>query len=163
MEKLDLNEPTTDKSCLIMIFTEGTILAPRSLIKFFNQKKYQPIKNCVAKITNWEKQGAEIIYLTSRRKKISAESTRDLLKHYGFPGSTLYYRSKREKYKNIVEKVQPNILIEDNCRSIGGNWQTAINKVEKPLKENITSIIVKEFGGIDHLPDNLYELTMSAK
>ena len=159
MERLVLNEKSqTEKSCLIMIFTEGTVLKPKSLLQFFNQKTYCPIKNCIKKIENWEKQGAEVIYLTSRRNRKSAERTRNLLKYYGFAGSFLYFRGKKEKYKDIVEKICPEVFIEDDCKSIGGNWQIAINKVDKSVKENITSIIVREFRGIDNLPDKLSEL-----
>ncbi len=33
-----------------------------------------------------------------------------------------------------------------------------ITYVRKGIREKIKSIVVKEFGGIDHLPDNLDEL-----
>ena len=39
----------------ILIFTEGTILAPPSIFKHFNHTSYIPIKNAVAKITSWYK------------------------------------------------------------------------------------------------------------
>jgi len=52
----------------------------------------------------------------------------------------------------------PDILIEEDCRSIGGQWQMCITHVEPELKSKIKSIVVKEFKGIDHLPDDLPDL-----
>lgn len=70
----------------------------------------------------------------------------------------MYYRSENEKYKDIIEEVEPNILIEDNCRSIGGKWQMCITYVKPEVKEKIKSIVVNEFAGIDELPLLLSEL-----
>jgi hypothetical protein len=80
------------------------------------------------------------------------------LLQYKFPGDSIYYRTGREKYKDIVETVRPDILIEDDCRSIGGRWQMAITRVKKDIIPPIRSIVVKEFKGIDYLPDGLDDL-----
>jgi hypothetical protein len=159
MKKLDLNKQSTlNEEFIILIFTEGTIIGPSRFVDFFNMNKYLPIKNCISKIDNWHKQGAQIIYLTSRKNESSVQIIKNLLLEFRFPGSYLYYRENSEKYKNIVEALKPNILIEDNCRSIGGSWQMSITHVEKKIRENIKSIIVEEFKGIDNLPDNLNDL-----
>jgi hypothetical protein len=47
--------------------------------------------------------------------------------------------------------------IEDDCRSIGGKWQMTITYVQKEIKSKIKSIVVKEFEGIEQLPNNLKE------
>lgn len=158
MERFELNKYAVDGSPLIMIFTEGTIFGPKRFIDFFNVKKYVPIKNCIDKIKKWNRQGAQIIYLTSRKSETSAQTIKDLLIRYKFVGAYLYYRTGSDKYKDIVESLKPDILIEDNCRSIGGAWQMSITYVDKNIKENIKSIIIKEFKGIDYLPDNLIDL-----
>lgn len=98
-----------------------------------------------------------IIYCTSR-KKGQADDIAALLKRYGFDGSFLISRDPKETYKDIVEKLQPEILIEDDCKSIGGAWQMCITKVNREIKEKIFSIIVPEFKGIDNLPINIKEL-----
>jgi hypothetical protein len=72
-----------------------------------------------------------------------------------FPGNFLYYRRVKEKYKDIVEKLLPNIVIEDDCKSIGGKWQMTLTYIRKDIKEKIKSVVVKEFKGIDHLPDSV--------
>jgi hypothetical protein len=159
MKKLDLNKHSAlNEEFIILIFTEGTVIGPKRFIDFFNINEYAPIKNCITKIDNWYEQGAQIIYLTSRKKDSSAQNIKNLLLKYRFPGSYLYYRENSEKYKNVIEALKPNILIEDNCRSIGGSWQISITHVEKKTRESIKSIIVEEFKGIDNLPDNLNDL-----
>lgn len=147
-----------DKKLTVMIFTEGTVLGPRRLIDHFNHARYVPIKNCVAKISNWDHDGARIVYLTSGRRESSAQSIRALLIKYGFPGTFLYYRSRGERYKDIVETIKPDILVEDNCKSIGGRWQMSITYVDEKIKDKIKSVVVNEFQGIDLLPDRLSEL-----
>ncbi len=140
-----------------MIFAEGTVLRPRNWLSMYDHTKYLPIGNCIAIIKGWQEQGADIVYCTSRKGK-QAHGVAGLLKKYGFAGAGLYYRSRGEAYKTIVETLQPNVLIEDDCKSIGGAWQMCITQVTPQIKENITSIVVKEFKGIDALPLDLSEL-----
>ena len=142
----------------IMIFVEGTVLKPKSWLSLYNHKNYLPIGNCVKIIKEWQEQGVNIIYCTSRKGK-QAEEIAILLKKYEFVGTELFYRSKGEKYKDIVEGIQPTVLIEDDCKSLGGAWQMCITKVVPKIKENIVSIVVKEFKGIDDLPLNVAALT----
>lgn len=134
----------------IMIFAEGTILKPKSLLLLYNHRTYIPIGNAVALIVTWNQQDAEIIYCTSRKGK-QAEEIAQLLIQYGFTGSKLYFRERKQQYKDIIESVQPDMLIEDDCRSIGGSWQMCITHVAHQIKNIIKSIIVKEFKGIDLL------------
>jgi len=141
-----------------MIFLEGTILGPRRLIDHFSHAKYIPIGDSVAKISRWNNEGARIVYMTYVKKESSAESAKNILLKYGFPGQYLYHRIKGEEYKDIVEVVKPDILIEDDCKSIGGKRQMSITYVDEKIKDKIKSIVVKEFKGIDLLPDNLTEL-----
>lgn len=142
----------------VMIFAEGTVLKPKSWFSLYNHKSYLPIGNCTDIIKGWLGQGANVVYCTSRKGK-QAKDIAVLLKKYAFAGTELYYRSKGEKYKDIVEKIQPAILIEDDCKSIGGTWQMCITKVEPNIRSKITSIVVGEFQGIDNLPRNISELS----
>jgi len=146
-----------DSTIKILIFAEGTILKPKSLFSIYNHKTYLPIGNSISIINEWHKQGSEILYCTSRKKNQAIEIA-DILKRNDFAGTKLFYREKGEKYRDIVERVRPDILIEDDCRSIGGRWQMCITYVNPQLKAKINSIIVKEFQGIDKLPINLHDL-----
>lgn len=142
----------------IMVFAEGTVLKPKSLFSLYNHRTYIPIGNAVSRLDSWHRQGAELIYCTSRRRK-QAEEIAALFQRYRFAGSKLYFREKGQTYKDIVEEVRPDILIEDDCRSIGGSWQMCITHVSPDIKVSIRSIVVKEFRGIDHLPSSVSNLT----
>lgn len=121
--------------------------------------RYVPIGNAASKIFIWRKQGAEMSYLTSRRYKVEIDTIGEILEKYNFPNySNLHYRQQGEDYKDVAEKLVPDILIEDDCGSIGGENEMTYTFIKPRLKEKIKSIPVKEFGGIDHLPDNLEEL-----
>ncbi len=148
----------TNNKIKIMIFTEGTVLGHRNMFHLFNYTSYIPIGNCLDKIQTWERQGAEIIYFTSRRTEKQISAIASVLKKYNFPGTRLYYREANQKYKDIVELVTPDVLIEDDCKCIGGQWQMCITYVNPEIKRRIKSIVVKEFKGIDHLPELITDL-----
>ena len=72
----------------------------------------------------------------------------------------MLFRQKGEEYKDIAEKVMPNVLIEDDCESIGGMERIAITNIMPDLKKKIKSVVVKEFEGVDHLPDDSKNLRL---
>ena len=160
MDCIELEE-AIPSDLTIMIFTEGTILKPSSWFRLYHHKSYVPIGNCVEIIKGWRAQGANIVYCTSQKGN-KARDIAFLLKQYGFTGSKLYFRNRGEKYKDIVEMIRPKVLIEDDCRSIGGSWQMCITKVDPGIKGKIRSIVVPEFKGIDHLPRKLSTLAQRA-
>jgi len=80
------------------------------------------------------------------------------LKKYNFPKGQILYRRNNESYKDVAEKIAPDILIEDDCESISGVKEMTITFVKPEIKQKIKSIIVQEFGGINHLPDNIKNL-----
>ena len=57
-----------------------------------------------------------------------------------------------------MERAQPDILIEDNCESIAGEVEMTYPQLRPELRSRIKTIVVEEFGGIDHLPDKLATL-----
>jgi len=77
------------------------------------------------------------------------------LEKYNFPKGQVFYRQNAESYKDIAEKIIPDVLIEDDCESIGGEKEMTITFVKPEIKQKIKSIIVKEFNGIDTLPDKI--------
>lgn len=117
-----------------------------------------PIGNCVRKIETWKNQGATIVYLTSRRKPEEVNVIREILDEYKFPEGELLFRKEDEDYKDVAEKVMPDVIVEDDCESIGGEEEMTYPGIRLELKLRIKSIVVKEFGGIDHLSDNVAEL-----
>lgn len=142
----------------ILVFAEGTILKPKSILLQYSYKSYVPIGKAVSLIERWYSQGAEIVYCTHQRDLNKVNDTADMLKNFGFLGSKLYYRAEGQEYKDVVEIVYPDILVEDDCYSIGGAKEMCITNVSKPIQDRIRSVVVKEFKGIDLLSSNYLEL-----
>jgi hypothetical protein len=161
----------------ILIFTEGTILMHKGALGLTRDEimkqlqnhfpgihdfaSYIPIGNSVRKLNNWANDGAEIIYLTSRKKPAEVETIRNILNRHGFPQGRLLFRQGKQTYKDIAEAVLPDVLVEDDCESIGGAAQMTITNVEPTIKRRIKSVVVREFGGIDRLPDDITNLCMT--
>ena len=127
-------------------------------ISVLKYEDYIPIGNVVNKLNNWVRQDADIVYLSSHKKSKGVEKDKIVLNKYNFPEGEVLYRKKGKSYKDVAEKVMPDILIEDDCESIGGEKEMTYTFIELGLKKRIKSIPVKEFGGIDHLPDSLEDL-----
>lgn len=158
----------------IMIFLEGTTTMHKTGIGHTREKiveqardkvvapgyfaDFVPVGDAVKKLASWKNQGAEILYLTSRRKTDQIEYVKQGLKKYNFPDGQFLFRQKNEEYKDVAERVVPDILIEDDCESLGGMDEWTITHVRPEIKNRIKSIIVKEFGGIDRLPDKISAL-----
>ncbi len=121
-------------------------------------KSYVPVGNAVKKLQNWKNDGAEILYLTSRKKSEEIQQIQNVLKKFKFPDGQLLFRQKDEEYKDVAERIVPDALVEDDCESIGGIDEMTITHVKPEIKKKIKSIPIKEFGGIDHLPDKISAL-----
>jgi hypothetical protein len=81
------------------------------------------------------------------------------LESTGFPSGRVVGRAAGESYGDVAGRVLPEVLIEDDCESIGGAAELTYPQILLELRERITSIVVPEFGGIDHLPGALGELS----
>jgi hypothetical protein len=121
-----------------------------------------PIGNSVKKVEAWKNQGSTILYLTSRRKPQEVNIIKEVLKKYGFPEGELLFRKEDEDYRDVAEKVMPDLIVEDDCESIGREEMTYPG-IRPELKSKIGSIVVREAGGIDHLPDDIVELARYSK
>ena len=136
-------------------------------------KNYVPVGNAAQKLQQWAKQGAQICYLSALTENkrgrgdeiVGKEGLRfdeEVLSRYGFPKGTIYYREINETYADVVARIEPtpDILIEDDCESMGEEAKSEITyySLNPELKGKIKSFVVKEFGGIDHLPDKMEDL-----
>lgn len=143
----------------ILVFTEGTILMNKASDSVDDYLNYVPVGHAVQKLTGWKRQGATICYLSSRRIKSEIEAIKSVLKKYDFPdGNNLYFCQQDEGYKDVAERIEPDILIEDDCESIGGEIEMTYPHIKPELKNKIKSVVIKEFSGIDSLPDHVSEL-----
>ena len=143
----------------IMVFLHGTATKPAKWDltgQVFS--KYEPTGNAVTKIKAWVEQGAQICYLTSHTDSTKLAIDQKVLDKYGFPQGEIFYLQNGEAYKDVAERVMPDILIEDDCESIGGEAEMTYPHIREDLKPKIKSIVVKEFQGIDHLPNSFEKL-----
>lgn len=159
----------------ILVFTEGTIIthsiaAGHSREEIVRQvqegddsvQDYAsciPIGGAANKLESWKRQGADIAYLTSRKTVDEIRDIRNVLSRYNFPEGELFFRLAGEQYKDVAERVMPDLLIEDDCESIGGKAEMTFPHIKPEAKARIISIVVKEFGGIDHLPGDISDLS----
>ncbi len=120
-------------------------------------ENYVPVGQSKEKLQTWSEQGAEIVYLSSHEDEESVEKDKVVLERYDFPQGEIYYRQNGEAYGQVVERVGCDVLIEDDCESIGGVVEMTYPQIRDDLKLRIKSIVVREFGGIDHLPEDIWE------
>lgn len=159
----------------ILVFTEGTMimhsgakgLSRVDIVKqvlegkepsIHEYRTYIPVGNGAKKLHLWKSQGARIVYLTSRTKPAEIGRIRSVLKRHNFPKGKLLFRVEGEEYKDVAERAMPDIIVEDNCESIGGESEMTYTHIKPELKKRIKSITVKEFEGIDSLPDDILAL-----
>lgn len=133
-----------------MIFIEGTTFYTKPVLFLFTKYGYKPIGNAV-KIVNALYDKGYSIYLCSYVRKGRYAFIKSIIDFYGMKYTEILCRNKGEQYSDLVERVRPHILIEDDCRSIGGQAEWCITHVNGHLKRDIRSIIVPEFKGIDDL------------
>ena len=97
--------------------------------------------------------------MTSRTELEEINQVRETLEKYNLPDrQNLFFRQNGESYSQAAERIMPDILIEDDCESIGGVEEMTYTHIREDLKPKIKHIVIKEFEGIDHLPDRLEEL-----
>jgi hypothetical protein len=158
----------------IMVFLQGTAIMHKNALGRTREERvrqvidgdeslsdfaaYVPVGNAVQKLQAWSAQGAEIQYLSSLQKVEDVEQDKAVLQKYGFPEGQIFFRQSGEGYGDVAGGVLADILIEDDCESIGGEKEMTYPYLNPVLKVRIKSIVVKEFGGIDHLPDDISAL-----
>ncbi len=141
----------------ILVFTEGTIIKE---VRGGNGEMVggTVLGNAAGKLKKWDGQGARIMYLSSRRSTGELNVVRMVLKKNGLPKGSLYFRRQGEDYKDVAERILPDVIVEDDCAGIGGEREMTYPHIRSDLKERIVSIVVREFEGIDQLPDSFSRL-----
>lgn len=124
----------------------------------FDFASYVPISDAVQKLGTWNAQGAEISYLSSHNKVEDVQKDEHILRKYDFPPGKVHFRRGDESYRELVMRIMPDVLVEDDCESIGGEKEMVSPQLDADSRSRIKSIVVKEFGGIDHLSDDIAAL-----
>ncbi len=161
----------TKKKLRILIFLHGTTIMHRNARGLSREEiikqiidgiddsisdfgSYIPIGNVVKKLKTWQSQGAEILYLSSHRTPENIKKDKLVLEKYDFPKGPIFYR-KEKSWISPIEEAKPDILIEDDCESIGGEHQMTYPNLNQEWRSKLISIVIKEFNGIDNLPDDI--------
>jgi hypothetical protein len=119
---------------------------------------YVPIGDAVAKLALWHGQGAEIVYLSSHRNPSDISKDESLLRRFGFPPGRVVARTDGEDYGDTAARIDPDVIVEDDCESIGGTVEMTFPRLRPDMRDSIISVVVREFEGIDHLPDEVSAL-----
>lgn len=138
-----------------MIFIEGTTFYTKPILFLFSKRGYKPIGQAVEIVNDLYNKGYNI-YLCSYVRKRRYAFIKSVIDFYGMKYTEILCRGNNEQYSDIVECVKPDILIEDDCKSIGGQPKQCITGVDEKLKSKIQSIIVPEFKGIDEIKINVF-------
>lgn len=154
----------------ILVFLHGTAIMHASAVGSTREQRvrqvidgeasvgdfssYVPTEGAVPKLHSWIRRGGRISYLSSHRNSSLVDLDAIVLGRHGFPEGRIFHRGPSHSYAEIIEKVKPDVLLEDDCESIGGERQMVFPSLRPGLQVRIKSIIVPEFGGLEHLPDD---------
>ena len=114
---------------------------------------YVPVAGAVAKLQRWQDAGARIDYLSSHRAPDDVALDASVLRAHGFPAGRVLARGPGESYGDVAGREAPDVLVEDDCESIGAG-QITYPQIPPDLRTRVKSIVISEFGGLDHLPDD---------
>ena len=158
----------------IMVFLQGTTIMNEKLVlrsreervklsrerdpEILDSSRQVPIGDAVSKLQRWKDEGVELAYLSAHRKPENTAKISSILDKHGFSKGLFVFRQGTEQYENVAERIMPDVIVEDDCESIGGEKEMVYPRVKLPLKSRIRSVVVREFEGIDHLPESVEKL-----
>jgi len=119
---------------------------------------YVPTPGAVAKLAAWQRHGASITYLSSHRGEDDLRADESVIRRHGFTAGPVHGRQQGESYGSLVERLSLDVLIEDDCESIGGAVQTCAAQLSPGSRASTRCILLPEFSGLAGLPDDPAEL-----
>jgi hypothetical protein len=119
---------------------------------------YVPTENAVAKLQAWRRHGADICYLSSHTGPADVALDRTVLAAHGFPDGPVLFRQPGESYADVASSAGADVVVEDDCESIGGARHTTAFSLARRPGRAPSCVVVPEFGGLTHLPDDPQEL-----
>ena len=120
-----------------------------------------PIGQSAVKVSSWRNHGAEICYVTASKKAENVRRSEEALRRWSFPEGKLLSRKTGESYRDLAVGIKPDVIVEDDCESIGGAKEMIYPNLPESMKQSIVSVVAREFEGIDHLPDDPERLVPS--
>ena len=113
-----------------------------------------PIGNSAAKVNSWRNHGAEICYATASKKPENVRRSEEALRRWSFPEGVLLSRRNEESYADIAVREKPDVIVEDDCESIGEAKEMIYPNLPEETRQTTASVVLREFEGIDGLPDD---------
>jgi hypothetical protein len=98
------------------------------------------------------------VYLSSHRRADHLAADEQVVKRFGFPPGPVCGRRDGETYGELVSRLSPDLVVEDDCESIGGLDETIAAQLDQAARRSIPCLMLPEFGGFGHLPDDPAEL-----
>ena len=118
---------------------------------------YLPAEQVAERLRDWREQGAWIDYLSSHRDPSDVSADSAVISRHRLPDGRVLYRGPGESYGDVLARELPDLLIEDDCESIGRS-EMAHPQLPAELRARIKSVVVPEFAGFAGLPASLEEL-----
>jgi hypothetical protein len=115
---------------------------------------YVPTPGTAEKLAAWQRNGATLAYLSSHRRADDLSADESVIRRHGFPPGPVHGRQQDEDYGSLVARLRLDVLIEDDCESIGGAAQTCAAQLSHDSGQATRCIVLPEFAGLAELPDN---------
>jgi hypothetical protein len=115
---------------------------------------YVPTPGTAGKLAAWQRHGASIAYLSSHRRQDDIRADEAVMRRHGFPAGPVYGRQQGEDYGTLVERLGLDVLVEDDCESIGGAAQTCAAQLSPGSRQSTRCTVLPEFAGLADLPDD---------
>lgn len=119
---------------------------------------YVPTPGTAGKLAAWHRHGAIVVYLSSHRREDDIRADESVIRRHGFPAGPVHGRRPDEDYGPLVERLGLDVLVEDNCESIGGADQTCAAQLSEAGRRSVLCIVLPEFSGLAGLPDDPADL-----
>jgi hypothetical protein len=119
---------------------------------------YLPTPGTADKLAAWARHGAILIYLSSHRRPDDIRADDSVIRRHLFPPGPVHRRQEGEDYGRLLDRLGLDVLVEDDCESIGGAAQTCAAQLSPAGRQSVRCIVLPEFSGLADLPDNPAEL-----
>jgi TDG/mug DNA glycosylase family protein len=119
---------------------------------------YVPTPGTAAKLAAWQRHGVSITYLSSHRTMDDLSADESVIRGHGFPSGPLHGRQPGEDYGSLVARLGLDVLVEDDCESIGGAAQTCAAQLSAGTAQATRCLVLPEFAGLAGLPDDPAQL-----
>jgi hypothetical protein len=110
------------------------------------------------KLMAWRRRGVVIVYLSSHRRAEDLRADESVIRRAGLPHGPVHARGDGEDYGAVAARLGLDVLVEDDCESIGGIGQTCAAQLDPDDRRRVQCVLLPEFGGLGDLPDDPHML-----